>query len=139
MSPKPPTRIRVTGCVEFPIGKYLVAKLCELGYDIVLSESYKYLPPFNKFYNITFDKDLVVRHNLVYEYSDFIFKVWGFTPIALETEELYMTQQPGVNTDDFVNFFVYCWGMNRGGRLPYDKHMEVTPEKIKEWKLRDLI
>ena len=136
MSPKPPTRIRVTGNVEYATGKYLVAKLCELGYDIVLSESYRYLPPFNKFYNVTFDKDLS-SGNKVYEFANFMFQVWGFNYI--ETDELLLHKKIEVNVDDFVNFFVYCWGMNRGGRLPYDKHMEVTAEKIKEWKLRDLI
>ena len=128
MSPKPPTRIRVTGNVEYATGKYLVAKLCELGYDIVLSESYKYLPPFNKFYNVTFDNN---------EFANFMFQVWRFSYIG--TDELLLHKKIEVNVDDFVNFFVYCWGMNRGGRLPYDKHMEVTAEKIKEWKLRDLV
>ena len=135
MSPKPPTRIRVTGSLEFPVGKYLVAKLCELGYDVVLSESYKYFSPFDKFYNVSFDKDLAL--NKVYEFAHFTFYVWGATQI--ETDELLLVNRDIVNIGDFVNFFIYCWGMNRGGRLPYDKHMEVTPEKIKEWKLRDLV
>ena len=134
MSPKPPTRIRVTGSLEFPVGKYLVAKLCELGYDIILSETYTF-PPFNKFYNVTFEKNLY-GFNKVYGFADFTFRVdfW-----SIKTDDLLLFNKSEVNLDDFVNFFVYCWGMDRGGRLPYDKHMEVTPEKIKEWKLRDLV
>ena len=128
---KSPTRIRVLSA-ELPIGQFLVARLAELGYDVVLDVRYLYLEPLNKFYNIIWEDKT---------------KVYEFANSIAESHERYLTiddlllfRIEGVALIDFIDFSIYCWGMNRGGRLPFDyKQIEVTQERINTWKLTNLL
>lgn len=123
---KPPTRIRVLGA-ELETGKYLVAKLCELGYDVVLSDKHKLVYPEDRFYNITWSGN----DSKIYIFANYTFIV---TDKGIEAKDLVLFNKE-VSKEDFVNFFIFCWGMERGNRLPYNRNIEVTNDKIKIWKL----
>ena len=130
MIPKSPTRIRVFGA-EHPIGKCLIARLAELGYDIVVDIKYSYYPPLKDFYNIIWEDK--TKH---YVFSNYVFEAHER---YLTCDELLIFRVQGVTLRDFVDFSIYCWGMHRGDRLPFEKQLEVTQERIKEWKLTDLL
>lgn len=131
MTHKPPTRIRILGAGTYT-GQYLAARLCELGYDVVIPNSYQTLPPYDRFYNIIGSGSALKRYIL----SDFTFSVSDST---IEIGDLHIIKSETITVNDFVNFSIYCWGMERGSRLPYDKKIEVTEDKIKQWKLTDLV
>ncbi len=126
-----PTRVRVLNA-ETPIGKHMSAALAELGYDVILGVQYKFIPPFDEFHNVVFDLG-----DKVTEFSDFIFE--AHERYLYIDDELFLFRSREVDVSDFVGFCIYCWGMYRGNRLPFPPNVEVTPQRIRDWKLRDII
>lgn len=132
MNRKPPTQIKVSEEQPWTLLPLLVAKLCELGYDVILDEKYLRDRPTSKFYHIYYcpsrvigDYNFGIRFNKIVVWDD------NYEAVLIDHD---------ISDLDFIDYVLFLWGMSRGYRFPnLHKQIDVTKERIKQWKLRDLV
>jgi hypothetical protein len=127
---KPPTTVRISSEESsVDIVQLLTARLCELGYDILLDHKFTPHPFFSRCYNVYFCHKTTPADYWFYIIAHNIH--WTGNYCVLKHKDVALL--------DFVDYTIYLWGLSRGGRFPYSGIHIVDPNDIAAWKLRDLI
>jgi len=128
-----PTKIRVY-YADSEIGLNCCAKLCMLGYTVILDKYYKNHPKLNKFYNVEFDDPAGSKiHDFVFDNvqeNDKLIITKRLEPVLWE-----YIQDKKISMNNFVDFCIYHWGLSRGNRAIYHSPIYVDIKKINDWDL----
>ena len=120
----------------------MVAKLCQLGYDLVLDDDEKH-HPFDSFYHVTFsprgfssEYTFATGDSYIGWYNELDGPNFGIRRPDFEDVET----EEWVHSDVFAEYAIYLWGLSRGGRWPFETQKQlITMQHIRDWDLVSLI